>query len=81
MILFVFTILDIRKVGPHYQGCHICLLNMGCMVYFHWTTKRHGTMLGLVEVTLVREMLEWDIHDIPWCPNSFGFESVGDNIL
>jgi hypothetical protein len=33
-------------------------------------------MLGLVEVT----MLEWDIHDNPWCPNSFGFESVRDNI-
>jgi hypothetical protein len=57
------------------------LPNMGCMVYFHWTTKRHGQKLGLVEVMLVREMLEWDIHDIPWCPNSSSFESVVDNIL
>jgi hypothetical protein len=54
---------------------------MGCMVYFHWTIKRDGQMLGLVEVTLVKEMLEWDIHDIPWHPNSFGFESVGNDIL
>jgi hypothetical protein len=65
VILFVFTILNIRQVGLCYQGCHIYLPNMGCMVYFHWTTKRHGQTLGLVEVTLVREMLEWDIHDIP----------------
>jgi hypothetical protein len=37
-------------------------------------------MHGLVKVMLVKELLEWDIHDTPQRPTSFSFKSMGDII-
>jgi hypothetical protein len=51
------------------------------MTYFGWTTtRRDGQMLGLVEVMLVRELFQWDIHDTPWHLASSNFISMRDII-
>ncbi len=45
------------------EGYHICLSIMGFMACVCWTARKDEQMHGLAKVTLVRELLEWDIYD------------------
>jgi hypothetical protein len=36
-------------------------------------------MFNLIEVMLVKMLLEWDIHATPLHPTSFNFKNMGDN--
>jgi hypothetical protein len=36
---------------------------MGFMACVCWTARKDEQMHGLAKVTLVRELLEWDIYD------------------
>jgi hypothetical protein len=50
--IYILNVISFILIGLDARD-PLCLLNIGLMAYFNWTTRRDGQMHGLVKVKLV----------------------------